>query len=54
MLDIIAQNNWQRPVYFGGTLPQNQYLGLKEFMQLEGYAYRLMPYKIEGGQGRGL
>ncbi len=50
VLDIIAQNNWQRPVYFGGTLPQNQYVGLKEFMQLEGYAYRLMPYKIEGAK----
>ncbi len=50
VLDIISQNNWQRPVYFGGTLPQNQYLGLKEFMQLEGYAYRLMPYKIEGAR----
>ncbi len=50
VLDIIAQNNWQRPVYFGGTLPQNQYIGLKEFMQLEGYAYRLMPYKIEGAK----
>lgn len=50
VLDIIAQNNWKRPIYFGGTLPQSQYLNLKEFMQLEGYAYRLMPYKIEGAK----
>lgn len=50
VLDIIAQNNWKRPIYFGGTLPQNQYLNLKEFMQLEGYAYRLMPFKVEGAK----
>lgn len=50
VLDIISQNNWKRPIYFGGTLPQNQYLSLKEFMQLEGYAYRLMPFKIEGAK----
>ena len=50
VLDIISQNNWQRPIYFGGTLPQNQYMGLKEFMQLEGYAYRLMPFKVEGAK----
>jgi hypothetical protein len=50
VLDIISNNNWKRPIYFGGTLPQNQYLGLKEFMQLEGYAYRLMPFKIEGAK----
>lgn len=50
VLDIIAQNNWKRPIYFGGTLPSNQYLNLKEFMQLEGYAYRLMPFKISGAR----
>jgi hypothetical protein len=50
VLDIIANNQWERPIYFGGTLPQNQYLGLKEFMQLEGYAYRLMPFKVEGAK----
>lgn len=48
VLDIITQNNWERPIYFGGTLPQSQYLRLREFMQLEGYAYRLMPFKVEG------
>ncbi|PQA59088.1 glycosyltransferase family 117 protein [Siphonobacter curvatus] len=47
-LDIIAQNQFKRPVYFASTLSSANYLGLKEFMQIEGYAYRLMPFKVAG------
>jgi hypothetical protein len=50
-LDIIAQNaanGWKRPIYFASSLSKVSYLNMKEFMQLEGYAYRLMPVKIEG------
>ncbi len=50
-LEIIANNavnGWKRPIYFASTLPGDQYLGLKESMQLEGYAYRLMPFRIPG------
>jgi hypothetical protein len=52
-LEIIANNavnGWKRPIYFAATLPGEQYLGLKESMQLEGYAYRLMPFKISGAK----
>ena len=52
-LEIISNNalaGWTRPIYFAATLPNDQYLGLKESMQLEGYAYRLMPFKIQGAQ----
>ena len=52
-LEIISNNalaGWKRPIYFAATLPNDQYLGLKESMQLEGYAYRLMPFKIQGAQ----
>jgi len=49
-LDIIATNNWQRPVYFSSTIGQESYLNLREYMQLEGFAYRLMPYKIPGAR----
>lgn len=48
MLDIIATNNWQRPVYFSSTLGGDNYLNLKNYMQLEGYAYRLMPVAVPG------
>jgi hypothetical protein len=52
-LEIVANNaqqGWKRPIYFASTLPGDQYLGLKESMQLEGYAYRLMPFKITGAK----
>ena len=48
MLDIIATNNWKRPIYFSSTLANEHYLNLKNYMQLEGYAYRLMPVAVPG------
>ena len=48
MLDMIATNNWKRPIYFSSTLASDNYLSLKSYMQLEGYAYRLMPVAIQG------
>ncbi|QMW04455.1 glycosyltransferase family 117 protein [Spirosoma foliorum] len=48
MLDMIATNNWQRPIYFSSTLANEHYLNLKNYMQLEGYTYRLMPVAIPG------
>lgn len=48
MLDIIASNNWKRPVYFSSTMGGSNNLGLKEYMQLEGYTYRLLPVRVPG------
>ena len=48
-LEMIAQNNWKRPIYFAGTLANDNYLNLKDYMQLEGYAYRLLPIKVSQG-----
>jgi hypothetical protein len=48
MLDIIATNDWERPIYFSSTLGGSSYLNLKEYMQLEGYAYRLLPVRMQG------
>ncbi len=48
ILDIIANNDWKRPIYFSSTLGSSSYLNLKEYMQLEGYAYRLLPVRVEG------
>ncbi len=50
MLDIIATNDWKRPIYFSSTLGGSSYLNLKEYMQLEGYAYRLLPVRVPGAQ----
>ena len=48
ILDMIATNNWKRPIYFSSTLASDNYLSLKNYMQLEGYAYRLMPVAVPG------
>lgn len=46
VLDILAHFDWQRPVYFV-TGYHNDALGLEEYFQLEGLAYRLVPVKSE-------
>jgi len=45
ILDIIANNNWERPIYFSTTLSSSDYMNLKDRMELEGLANRLMPAK---------
>ncbi len=46
VLDILANNDWKRPIYFvTGYHPDA--LGLEEYFQLEGLAYRLVPIKSE-------
>lgn len=46
MLDIIANNNWVRPIYFtGGSFGNDDYLWMKDYLQLDGVAYRLVPIK---------
>lgn len=46
LIDFLAQNDWDRPVYFvtGGT---EDAIGLEDYFQLEGFAYRLVPIKTE-------
>lgn len=43
VLDIIATNNWERPIYFGIGMGTDNYMGLENYFQLEGAAYRLVP-----------
>ena len=46
MLDIIAQNNWERPIYFsGGAFGNDDYIWMKDYLQLDGFAYKLVPIK---------
>ncbi|MBL0328148.1 MAG: DUF2723 domain-containing protein [Bacteroidetes bacterium] len=45
ILDLLAHNNWKRPVYFAATAPASSYLNLAPYLQLEGLAYRLVPVK---------
>jgi tetratricopeptide (TPR) repeat protein len=45
VLDLIANNNWERPIYFAVTTGDDAYVGLKRYFQLEGLAYRFVPIK---------
>lgn len=45
MLDILAHNNWKRPVYFCSTVPSDQFNGLDNYLYSEGLALRLLPLK---------
>ena len=46
MLDILANNDWQRPIYFsGGSYDDAEYIWMKDYLQLEGLAYKLIPIK---------
>jgi hypothetical protein len=45
-MDILAHNNWERPIYFV-TGYHDDALGLEEYFQYEGLAYRLVPIKSE-------
>jgi hypothetical protein len=44
VLDIIAHNDWERPIYFVAG-QHDDAMGLEEYFQLEGIAYRLVPVK---------
>jgi hypothetical protein len=46
VLDILANNNWERPIYFV-TGYQDDSFGLENYFQLEGLAYRLVPIRSE-------
>ena len=46
MLDVIANNNWKRPIYFtGGSFGDDDYLWMKDFLQLDGMVYKLVPVR---------
>jgi len=46
VLDILANNNWERPIYFV-TGYHDDACGLEEYFQLEGLAYRLVPIRSQ-------
>ena len=46
MLDILANNDWNRPIYFtGGSYADSEYIWMKDYLQLEGLVYKLVPIR---------
>ncbi len=44
MLQQLANNDWKRPIYFsGGSFKDEDYLWAKNYLQLDGLTYKLVP-----------
>jgi hypothetical protein len=52
-LDMIASNNWDRPIYWCITSGDDTYLGLNDWFQQEGMTYRLVPVKKQAEEKDG-
>ncbi len=52
ILDLLANFNWERPIYFAITVGESNYLGLQDYFEVDGLAYRLMPYKVKSHDGQ--
>ncbi|MCB0475541.1 MAG: DUF2723 domain-containing protein [Flavobacteriaceae bacterium] len=54
MLDIIANNDWKRPIYFtGGAQADDEYIWMKDYLQLDGMAFKLVPIKTPARDSKG-
>ncbi len=45
IIDLLAHNNWERPIYFAITVGDQYYMNLQDYFQLDGMAFRLVPIK---------
>ena len=58
ILDLIEQNDWERPIYFAITIGSSgrSFLYLNDFFRLDGMVYKLMPtnYTNESGEIGGI
>ncbi len=51
IMDVIASNINDRPVYFAVTCRPEKMMGLQDYMQLEGLGLRIIPVKSQSEQG---
>jgi hypothetical protein len=47
ILDMLANNNWERPVYFDLSVVQTTNLIVDQYLRNEGFAYRFVPIKSD-------
>jgi hypothetical protein len=45
VLDLLAHNNWERPIYFAVTVGPDNYVNLQDYFQLDGFAYQVVPVR---------
>jgi len=51
VLDLLANYNWDYPIYFAASVGTDNYLNLQDYFQLEGFAYKLVPFKTRNEDG---
>jgi succinate dehydrogenase flavin-adding protein (antitoxin of CptAB toxin-antitoxin module) len=47
LLDFLATNNWERPMYFANPYSLEKLLAIDEYCHLEGNVYKFMPVKAK-------
>lgn len=52
LMDLMATNNWQRPLYFAITVSSDTYQNLDKYFQMEGLTYRIAPINATRSGGR--
>ena len=52
VMEMLEQNNWERPMYFAVTVGDDYYLGLRPYFELTGLAYQITPIKSSDGRAR--
>ncbi|MCF8362086.1 MAG: DUF2723 domain-containing protein [Prolixibacteraceae bacterium] len=47
LLDMLYNNNWERPLYFATSVGSDKYMSLDKYFRLEGLSYRIVPVLSE-------
>jgi hypothetical protein len=50
VLDILAHNNWKRPICFVTSIGDASLIGLQPYLYNEGFVFHLIPFKPEAGK----
>ncbi len=51
MMDILAHNNWERPICYVATTGSDAFFGLENYFEADGMVYRLTPIYTEESSG---
>lgn len=51
LLDLLATNNWERPIYFASPSSVSDFLDISDYCYLEGGVYRFIPVKSTNEEG---
>ncbi len=43
LLDMLATNNWERPIYWAMTVSSSKYFNLQKYFKVDGLTYQLVP-----------